>query len=65
MMFQAGDLVRIRRAFCGVEEEEYSWIGFLIESIVFDEPIDEEEWMVHWAHLLRPTAKFGYYLEVI
>ena len=60
-----GDLVMIRRAFCGVKEEEYSWIGILIESIMMKEPIDEDGWMVHWAHLLYPIEEFGYYLEVI
>ena len=60
-----GDLVMIQRDFCGVEEEEYSWVGILIESIMMNEPIDEEGWMVHWAHLLCPIEEFGYYLEVI
>ena len=64
-MFQTGDLVRIKRGFVAVDDDEFHWIGVILSYRGRSNLGDEDEWMVHWAHQPYEAVEFGYYLEVL
>jgi len=66
MMFQTGDLVRIKKGFSTPECEEFDWIGMILSYRGKGGVLDEhDEWIVQWAHQPHEAHEYGYYLEVI
>ena len=65
MLFQVGDLVRIKYGFTDSDSNEFDWIGMILSYRGIGSLGDEDEWMVQWAHTAQPAVEYGYYLEVI
>ena len=65
MMFQTGDLVKIKYGYTDNDSKEFDWIGVILSYRGRSGLGDEDEWMVQWAHTAQPAVEYGYYLEVI
>ncbi len=66
MMFQIGDLVRIKYGYTDNDSNEFDWIGMILSYRGMGGSADQHtEWLVQWAHNAQPSPEYGYYLEVI
>ena len=66
MMFQTGDLVKIKYGYTDNDSKEFDWIGVILSYRGMGGSADQHtEWLVQWAHSIDPAVEYGYYLEVI
>ena len=65
MMFQIGDLVRIKYGYTDNDSNEFDWIGMILSYRGRSELGDEPEGLVQWAHASHEAVEYEYYLEVI
>ena len=66
MMFETGDLVKIKYGYADPEGNEFDWIGMIVSYRGMGGSADQHtEWLVQWAHSTSPSPEYGYYLEVI
>ena len=65
MMFQIGDLVRIKSNFSDQSGNRFDWVGVILSYRGQGGLGGEHEWMVQWAHQPYEAVEYGYYLEVI
>ena len=65
MMFQTGDLVRIKNGFADPSGNEFDWIGIILSYRGTGALTEEDEWLVQWSHASHEAVEFGYYLEII
>ena len=66
MMFQTGDLVKIKYGYTDSDSNEFDWIGVIVSYRGMGGSADQHtEWLVQWAHNAQPSPEYGYYLEVI
>ena len=66
MMFQTGDLVKIKYGYTDSDSNEFDWIGVIVSYRGMGGSADQHtEWLVQWAHNTDVSPEYGYYLEVI
>ena len=66
MMFQTGDLVKIKYGYTDSDSNEFDWIGVIVSYRGMGGSADQHtEWLVQWAHNAQPSPEYGDYLDVI